>query len=330
MFLKLSSIFILFIFTLNFNYNIINNLTLHNYKANDIFNNLILEAVSSKIIHEKLTNNKTITINSGHSLNIFQNFHIITFTKTMLAKISSARLGPGAIKGDLVNQVPGSRETKDLLIAQNQLAKNIYNYQDNHILSFNNYLKIYNEKRLNDKWNYEPIHPELTNIDFNILPSIFPITTEVFLGINDRSSQSLEDINIFYLLGVDNKQQEELNKYLSTLNTISFEIFIGFLPLLLVQEQLDYLEQLINNNNLEINDKYKLISSYLNEEVPDINEILAEITLKIKEQLITTRIKLMEKLYENNPNALEKIIEAKIAWASWFYGDLARILSQIP
>ncbi|MDR2388117.1 MAG: hypothetical protein LBE80_11135 [Deltaproteobacteria bacterium] len=327
MFLKLSSIFIVFIFTFISQYNT-NNFSLDNSINSNIVSNNNLELALLKILPHNLTNKKKTVTQASQSSNILKKISLITFQQTMVPNIAWPMLKSTAFSEDKINQIAQQRDTSQIIIAQNNSINDTTKDNKDKVLSFNNYFNTYVDKERQGK-TYDQSRTELTKVDFNLLSANYPIIREVFIGNNDLKSQKLFDVNIFYFLGVDSSPQAELDIYLAKLENFTLENVFSYLYLLLTDEEFNNLIKIINMNDIEINDKYKKISAYLVEKIPDINQLLAQSALGLKEDLGQTRIYLSQEIYENNPEMIEHISEAKVALASGLYRDAARYLSKL-
>lgn len=132
--------------------------------------------------------------------------------------------------------------------------------------------------------------------------------------------ESLEDQNIFDLLGVTDGTDQEKERFLDELQQVIWEDFLeNDVKLLLTTQELTELEALTKaegGNDLE---KQEKIVVYLEKLIPDLEEIMLEKALELKGDLVKERIAGMKEYFAQNQAALQTLTQAeeKINDSQW-------------
>lgn len=128
------------------------------------------------------------------------------------------------------------------------------------------------------------------------------------------ASQTLEDQNIFFLLGVTDGTDQEKEAFLDELQQVIWEDFLeNDVELLITEEEMAELKKIMAQkelSNLELQEK---IIVYLEKLIPDLEEIMLEKALELKEDMARERVAGMREYYASNQPALDKIQEAETA-----------------
>lgn len=128
-----------------------------------------------------------------------------------------------------------------------------------------------------------------------------------------QTVESIEQINIFDLIGSTDASNQEKEAFLDELQEAIWDDFLDKdLELLVTSEEFDQLKQTRNQAAVNPQD-VKIQEELINEVeklVPDVSEIMLEKALEIKEDLAWERIEGMKENYQGNPDALKKIEEA--------------------
>lgn len=125
-----------------------------------------------------------------------------------------------------------------------------------------------------------------------------------------QESESLQDQNIFYLLGVDDSTDEEKEAFLDELQQVIWEDFIeNDAKMLISEEEMTKLRQLMSKGDgPEVQEEMVV---FLEKLIPDLEDIMLEKALELKEEMVWERIAGMREYYLDKPAALTKLDEAK-------------------
>jgi hypothetical protein len=141
-------------------------------------------------------------------------------------------------------------------------------------------------------------------------------------------SQSLEDQNIFHLLGVQDGSNEEKEAFLDELQQVIWEDFLeNDVELLLTEEEVEGLRKIratTGKSELELQED---IVVYLEKLIPDLEEILLEKALELKEDMVKERIAGMREFFANQPDQLRKLDEAETLIADDQWRSAAELLN---
>ncbi len=135
------------------------------------------------------------------------------------------------------------------------------------------------------------------------------------------SSESLEDQNIFVLLGVTDGSDQEKESFLDELQQVIWEDFLeNDVKVLLTTEEHAELQKLIDASYPSELGKQEAIIEYLEKLVPDLEEIMLEKALELKADLFRERITGLRDYYSSDTNKLGKLDEASnlVQQDKWF------------
>lgn len=124
-------------------------------------------------------------------------------------------------------------------------------------------------------------------------------------------STSIEDQNIFFLLGVESATDQEKEAFLDELQEAIWEDFLEKdLELLVTQEELQEIRTLRENVGND-SEKQEALISKVESYVPDVEEIMLEKALELKEEMVWERVAGMKEYYAGRVEAMNKIEEAE-------------------
>ncbi len=136
--------------------------------------------------------------------------------------------------------------------------------------------------------------------------------TPVSPSTESGSSETLEDQNIFFLLGVEDGTEEEKESFLDELQQVIWEDFLeSDVELLITQEELTELKKLMDKTDVSEDQKQEEIITYLEKLIPDLEEIMLEKALQLKEDMVRERIVGMKEYFEGQSEKLSAIDEAE-------------------
>lgn len=125
-------------------------------------------------------------------------------------------------------------------------------------------------------------------------------------------TQSLEEQNIFVLLGVENSKDEEKESFLDELQQVIWEDFLeNDVRLLITQEEYIEFEKIVDNLEQNDEEKQEELLVYLEKLIPDIEEIMMEKAIELKAEMFHERILGLKEFYADKPEALEKLSKAE-------------------
>lgn len=144
------------------------------------------------------------------------------------------------------------------------------------------------------------------------------------------TSESLEDQNIFYLLGVDNGSEEQKETFLDELQQVIWEDFLeNDVRLLLTKEEAEQLNQLTGGNTKKPLAEQEEVVVFLEKLIPDLEEIMLEKALELKADLVKERIAGLRELYAGQTEKLEQLneVENLVNQEKWL--SAARTLNEL-
>ena len=130
----------------------------------------------------------------------------------------------------------------------------------------------------------------------------------------EQSSQSetLEDQNIFFLLGVRDGTDQEKESFLDELQQVIWEDFLEYdVKLLITSDEQAELKNLLDSQTDRDLEKQEKIIVYLEKLIPDLEEIMLEKALELKEEMVRERVNGMRQFYADKPEKLQRIDDAE-------------------
>ena len=145
-----------------------------------------------------------------------------------------------------------------------------------------------------------------------------------------NSSQSLEDQNIFELLGIKNGSDGEKEVFLDKLQKVIWDDFLdNDVELLLTEEEMGQLAGIVERKETDDVGKQEQIVTFLGKIIPDLEDIMLEKALKLKNDMVEERVLSLEQLYAQDKEKAEKIKEIKKMMEENRWSDVAKILGEI-
>lgn len=128
----------------------------------------------------------------------------------------------------------------------------------------------------------------------------------------NQLSESLEDQNIFFLLGVSDGSEEEKEKFLDELQQVIWEDFLEYdVKLLITSSEYEEFKKLLDEPAANDLEKQEKLVVFLEKLVPDLEEIMLEKALELKGDMVRERIAGMKEYHANNQAALATIGQAE-------------------
>ncbi len=126
------------------------------------------------------------------------------------------------------------------------------------------------------------------------------------------TSETLEEQNIFDLLGVKDGTDQEKEAFLDELQQVIWEDFLeNDVKLLLTTDELAELDVIVKSVTKDDLEKQEKIVVFLEKLIPDLEEIMLEKALELKADLVKERISGMKEYYATNQQALAQIDQAQ-------------------
>jgi hypothetical protein len=145
-----------------------------------------------------------------------------------------------------------------------------------------------------------------------------------------NSSQSLEDQNIFELLGVANGSDNEKELFLDKLQKVIWDDFLdNDVELLLTEDEMKQLTEIVDKEEVEDVQKQEQIVEFLGKIIPDLEDIMLEKALKLKSDMVEERIISLESMYaqDEKKSGLIKDVKKKMEENKW--ADAVELLNEI-
>jgi hypothetical protein len=163
----------------------------------------------------------------------------------------------------------------------------------------------------------EAIESQIENDASTSKPSSMPV------------SQTLEDQNIFTLLGVDGSNEEK-EAFLDELQQVIWEDFLDRdVELLITDEEMVGLKAILDKKELKVEDQQEEVLVYLDKLVPDLEAIMLEKALELKEDMVRERVAGMKEFYAGNQESLDKLNKAEAMMNDGQWKDAADLLNSI-
>ncbi len=125
-----------------------------------------------------------------------------------------------------------------------------------------------------------------------------------------KNVESLQDQNIFYLLGVEDSTDEEKESFLDELQQVIWEDFIETdVKMLISVAAMTKLRQLMAQGDGQ--DVQEEMVVYLEKLIPDLEEIMLEKALELKEEMVLERMAGLREYHLGKSAALAKIDQAE-------------------
>jgi len=143
-------------------------------------------------------------------------------------------------------------------------------------------------------------------------PTASPAPAQPGMPVKAATSETIEDQNIFDLLGVTQATDQEKEAFLDELQQVIWEDFLeNDVELLLTSEELTQLRQLMGKTDQDQLAQQEAIVVFLEKLIPDLEEIMLEKALELKSDMVKERIAGMREYYANQPEKLTALSEAE-------------------
>jgi hypothetical protein len=147
---------------------------------------------------------------------------------------------------------------------------------------------------------------------------------------DEKISQTLEDQNIFHLLGIEDASAEEKEAFLDELQQVIWEDFVeNDVDLLLTEEEFTEFKKISTTPGQSEEDRQSAMIVYLEKLVPDLEKIMLEKALELKEEMVRERISELHGMMGSDQAALSKIDQAQKLVDDQQWRDAANLLNSI-
>lgn len=144
------------------------------------------------------------------------------------------------------------------------------------------------------------------------------------------AAESLEEQNIFELLGVSDGTDEEKETFLDELQQVIWEDFLeNDVDLLITPEEKVEVDAIIAKAELDDLEKQEQLVQYIESLVPDLEEIMLEKALELKEELFKERVTGLKEFYSGDVVSLEKVNQAQTAMEENKWRTAQGLLNQL-
>lgn len=143
-------------------------------------------------------------------------------------------------------------------------------------------------------------------------------------------TQSLEDQNIFFLLGVNDGTNEEKEAFLDELQQVIWEDFLeNDVELLITEEEMGELKNLLAQKELKDLELQEKIIIYLEKLIPDLEEIMLEKALELKEDMVRERVEGLREYFGKDSDKMSKLDQAEQQMNEGRWRDAAELLNSL-
>lgn len=184
--------------------------------------------------------------------------------------------------------------------------------------------------------------PSANYIDEYVPPQADPVQAAPVAPVSDQpagspaqpaaegSTQSLEDQNIFTLLGVEDGTEAEKEGFLDELQQVIWEDFLdNDVELLLTEQEMADLKLILDKKDVPDLQKQEEAVVFLEKLIPDLEEIMLEKALELKEAMVRERLAGLKDFYSNDPSKNEAITQAETAMNQGQWQDAAKTMNGI-
>ena len=144
------------------------------------------------------------------------------------------------------------------------------------------------------------------------------------------NDQAIESQNIFELLGATGLTSQEEADFLDRLQKTIWDDFLdNDVELLLTDEEVQGLIAIINRGDVDEDEKQGLMLEYLQNLIPDLDELLLEKASKLKKDLTKERVMSLQEMYGGDEGKMRLLEEAKKAMEEERWKEASDILNRV-
>lgn len=147
----------------------------------------------------------------------------------------------------------------------------------------------------------------------NAAPASFQPAPSMPASVEPSSqSETLEDQNIFFLLGVRDGTDQQKESFLDELQQVIWEDFLEYdVKLLITSEEMTELKAMLDSQTDKDLEKQEKSIVYLEKLIPDLEEIMLEKALELKEEMVRERVSGLRQYFADKPDKLTRVDEAE-------------------
>lgn len=119
--------------------------------------------------------------------------------------------------------------------------------------------------------------------------------------------QTLDQIDVFTLLGMSGSEEEKTEFFDQMYQTIWSQVVEEAILPMLTQDQITEVEDMMADESVDFEESKGHVFAYLLETTPELPELLKEKILEFKAEILVSRIEGLRERYEGNPSELQRI-----------------------
>lgn len=143
--------------------------------------------------------------------------------------------------------------------------------------------------------------------------------------------ETLEDQNIFVLLGVSDGTDSEKSQFLDDLQQVIWEDFLeNDVSLLILDSEHQKLKEIIGTStaNLSVETQEKIIE-YLEEVIPDLEDIMVDKAVRLKADLMRERVESLKSIHMQDEAKLAGVMQAENLMREGKWATAAQTLNSL-
>lgn len=131
------------------------------------------------------------------------------------------------------------------------------------------------------------------------------------LSATPARSETLEDQNIFHLLGIEDSSQEQKDQFLAELQQVIWEDFLDHdVELLLTDSEYQELKQTYHVEEKKPLAEQEEVIVFLEKLIPDLENLMLEKAIKLKADLVKERVTSLREKFATQPDKLKELDQA--------------------
>ena len=161
-------------------------------------------------------------------------------------------------------------------------------------------------------------------------PSVMPGAPASAQPGGTKMSQSLEDQNIFHLLGIQGASESEKESFLDELQQVIWEDFLeNDVDLLITDSEMEEFKKIRGRKFQSDVEQQSALIDYLEKLIPDLEKIMLDKALELKEEMMFERVNELMQMYRDDAARLAKVKQAKQLMGESQWGAAADLLNTI-
>lgn len=141
---------------------------------------------------------------------------------------------------------------------------------------------------------------------------------------------ALSELNIFEILGVTDVSPEDKEALLGELQDAIWEQLVDSeIADTMTETDLVQFEAILNEENMNLDEKRSQLFAVLNDRIPNLDEKLAESTNRMKHELLESRIDGLSEYFAQDAVSLAKVNEAHDVFEAGNYAHAISLLNEL-